>query len=67
MLFEVIKEQNVNKCKVGEYRALQYSHSGLFYVSCAGHWGGTDSSLPGGILPAKAKLVPELLRPGFWR
>lgn len=50
MLFEVIKEQNVNKCKVGEYRALQYSRSGLFYVSCAVHWGGTDSSLPGGIL-----------------
>lgn len=69
MLFEVIKEQNVNKCKVGQQRvsstAALDSRSGFspLTVRCIGV--GAGSYLPRGILPAKAKPVPKLVRFGF--
>lgn len=67
MLFEVIKEQNVNKCKVGQYGVLQYGHSGIFYFSLEMHWGGTDKYFPGGILTAKLSWYRSEARLGFQR
>lgn len=63
MLFEVIKEQNVNKCKVGQYGVSQYSHSGIFYFSIG--VGQTSTSL--GILTTKLSWYRSEARLGFQR